>query len=173
MEQFGPLTPDARTREPFRLTSAAAVALTVLAALFAFIPASAGFADDAEPPAAAEKTPIDLSNQTPRPAAPAAGRLLIDGAAKLLLVLAAVFALFWLLRRFQTAGRGIPAPGGAFEVLSLIPLMPKSRLALVRFGNRLILLSLAADRTEKVAETSDPGEVARILDAVERKGAEK
>lgn len=172
MEQFGPLTPDARTRGPFRLTSAAAVALTVLAALFAFIPASAGFADDAEPPAA-EKTPIDLSDQTPRPAAPAAGRLLLDGAAKLLLVLAAVFALFWILRRFQTAGRGIPAPGGAFEVLSLIPLSPKNRLALVRFGNRLILLSLAADRTEKVAETSDPDEVARILDAVERKGAEK
>ncbi|MBO7708572.1 MAG: flagellar biosynthetic protein FliO [Thermoguttaceae bacterium] len=172
MEQFGPLTPDARTRGPFRLTSAAAVALTVLAALFAFIPSSSGFADDAEPPAA-EKTPIDLSNQTPRPAAPAAGRLLLDGAAKLLLVLAAVFALFWLLRRFQTAGRGIPAPGGAFEVLSLIPLSPKNRLALVRFGNRLILLSLAADRTEKVAETSDPDEVARILDAVERKGAEK
>lgn len=163
------------------LKNAATVPLLILAALFAFIPGPVR-ADGAvsEQGSAAEsaaetagKTPIDLSEHSARPLMPPSGNLLIDGAAKLLLVLAAVFALFWFLRRIQTPWRGGPAPGGPFEVASLVPLSAKSRLALVRFGNRLILLSLAADRTEKVAETSDPEEVARILDAVERKGAEK
>ena len=153
-------------QNPFRRISAAALSLVIFAALFAFSPVSANA--DGESPAL-EKTPINLSADPPQKSGPAAKHLLLDGAAKLLLVLAAIFALFWFLRRFQTAGRGLPAPGGAFDVLSLVPLSAKSRLALVRFGSRLLLLSVTGERTETLAETSDPDEVARILGAIKRK----
>ena len=168
-------------RGGFYLKSAATVPLLILAALFAFTPGSVR-ADGAAPVQdsraestadTAGKTPIDLSEHSARPLMPSSGNLLLDGAAKLLLVLAAVFALFWLLRRIQMPWRGGPTPGGPFEVASLIPLSAKSRLALVRFGNRLLLLSVAADRTEKLAETADPEEVARILDSLKRKGTEE
>ncbi len=163
------------------LKNAATVPLLILAALFAFIPGPVR-ADGAvsEQGSAAEsasetagKTPIDLSEHSARPLMPPSGNLLIDGAAKLLLVLAAVFALFWFLRRIQTPWRGGPAPGGPFEVASLVPLSAKSRLALVRFGNRFLLLSVASDRTEKLAETDDPEEVAQILGSLKRKGTEE
>lgn len=164
-------------RGDFHLKGAATVSLLILAALFAFIPGPVR-ADDIAPEQASaadrtEKTPIDLTEHSARPNMPSSGKLLIDGAAKLLLVLAAVFALFWFLRRIQMPWRGGPTPGGLFEVASLIPFSAKSRLALVRFGNRLLLLSVAADRTEKLAETTDPEEIARILDSLKRKGTEQ
>lgn len=143
---------------------AATLLLVIFAALFASMPGSADA--DTAPPAVAEKTPIRLDAETPPKGIPAAKTLLIDAAAKLLLVLAAVFALFWLLRRFLSTGRGMPTPGGAFEVISLVPLSAKCRLALVRFGNRLLLLSVAAERVETIAETDEPNDVARILEAV-------
>ena len=168
-------------RGGFYLKNAATVPLLILAALFAFIPGSVradGAVSEQGPAAesaaeAAVKTPIDLSEHSARPLMPPSGNLLIDGAAKLLLVLAAVFALFWFLRRIQMPWRGGPAPGGPFEVASLIPLSAKSRLALVRFGNRFLLLSVASDRTEKLAETDDPEEVAQILGSLKRKGTEE
>ena len=159
------------------LKNAATVPLLILAALFAFIPgpvrADGAVSEQGSAAETAGKTPIDLSEHSARPLMPPSGNLLIDGAAKLLLVLAAVFALFWFLRRIQTPWRGGPAPGGPFEVASLVPLSAKSRLALVRFGNRFLLLSVASDRTEKLAETDDPEEVAQILGSLKRKGTEE
>ena len=154
-------------QSPFHRINAAALSLVIFAALFAFSPISAS-ADDESP--ALEKTPIHFSADAPKKSEPTAKHLLLDGVAKLLLVLAAVFALFWFLRRFQAAGRGVPAPGGAFDVLSLVPLSAKSRLVLVRFGGRLLLLSVTGERIEKLAETGDPDEVARIGEAIKRKG---
>ncbi len=168
-----------KPRTPFRgvlrLITAAAVSGLILAALFHFIPPAEVWAGDLSSSAgpASEKTPIDLSQTAPKPGEPAAKNLFLDGAAKLLLVLAAVFALFWVLRRFQPAGFGTPSPGGPFEIAALVGLSAKSRLALVRFGERLLLLSVGAERTEKLAETTDPDEIARILASLKRKGAEK
>lgn len=129
---------------------------------------NAGLAGTAEPET---KTPISLSKDPHSPALRPNAHPFIDTAAKLLLVLAAVFALFWLLRRFRTPSLNLFGQEGVFGVAALIPLTSKTRLALLRFGKKLLLVSASGERIQLLAETADSEEIESILASLRRPAA--
>lgn len=126
-------------------------------------------AEEVSVPAASEKTPISAAPSEHVPA-PQAKNIFFDASAKLLLVLGAVYILFFLLKRFYPGTAPLKTCDGAFGVQASIPLTVKSRLVLVRFGSKLLLLSVGGDRTEKIAESADPGEIEAICASLKKKG---
>jgi flagellar biogenesis protein FliO len=85
--------------------------------------------------------------------------------ASVLSSLAVVLGLFFLVAWF--AKRGSPKgtlmlPTEVLEVLGRAPLSPRRQLHVVRFGNKLLLLSITAGAVEPVGEIDDPAEVERL-----------
>ncbi|MDE2138067.1 MAG: flagellar biosynthetic protein FliO [Gammaproteobacteria bacterium] len=71
----------------------------------------------------------------------------------LLLVLGAVFALAWVLKRVRTFGSRV---GGALDVLAQVPLGPKERAVLIRVGAAQILLGVAPGRVNTLYVLPEP-----------------
>ena len=71
----------------------------------------------------------------------------------LLLVLAAVFAAAWLMRRLRGFGK---VGQGAIEILADIPLSTKERAMLVRVGKQQLLLGVAPGRVNTLHVLAEP-----------------
>ncbi len=56
-----------------------------------------------------------------------------------------------------------PLPRDAVAVLGRIPLAPKQFAHLLQVGNKLVLVSISADRTDTITEVTEPAEVDRLL----------
>lgn len=86
---------------------------------------------------------------------PAAG--LVQVTLSLLLVLAAVFAAAWAVRRLRGLGRLAP---GAIEVIADVALGPKERAVLVQVGTQQLLLGVAAGSVNTLHVLAEPIAVA-------------
>ena len=79
--------------------------------------------------------------------------------------LAAVVALFlvcaWLFRRTGPQQPGV-LPSEAFALLGVAPLAGRNVAHLIRLGNKLVLLAIAPDGVQTLAEVTDPAEVDRL-----------
>jgi flagellar protein FliO/FliZ len=71
----------------------------------------------------------------------------------LLLVLAAVFAVAWLVRRVRGFGNRV---GNAIDVLAEIPLGQKERAVLLKVGQTQILLGVAPGRVNTLHVLAEP-----------------
>jgi flagellar protein FliO/FliZ len=71
----------------------------------------------------------------------------------LLLVLGAVFAAAWLVRRLRGFGK---AGQGAIEILADVPLSTKERAVLVQVGKQQLLLGVAPGRVNTLHVLSEP-----------------
>lgn len=80
----------------------------------------------------------------------------------LALVLAAFFVLVWFMKRSKP-GSSQMLPSDAVEVLGRKVMSGKQQLNLVRFGNKLLLVSVTQSTTETLGEITDQAEVERIL----------
>ena len=115
--------------------------------------------------AAPEAIPL---SRRPDSAAARGGSQSLDATSSLVTVgtsLAAVlgifFALAYLVRR--NLPKGIqPPPGEVLEVLGRAPLPGKQQLQVVRFGSKLVLLSVTTDGVEAVSEITEPDEVQQL-----------
>lgn len=133
------------------------VACTVLVLGLAF---SAELAFAAEPFAAPrEAEPIATS--------PAAG--LVQVTLSLLLVLVAVFAAAWAVRRLKGLGRLAP---GAIEVIADVALGPKERAVLVQVGNQQLLLGVASGNVNTLHVLAEPIAVAPRSSVLSDAGAQ-
>ena len=106
------------------------------------------------------KGPSQKETQTERPSSNRSSMLTT------LLALGGVVALFLgvnvLLKRFQpTAMRRLP--NAIVEVLGTTTLGPKHQLLLLRFGNKLLLVSQQPGETTCLTEWSDPEEVEALI----------
>jgi flagellar protein FliO/FliZ len=79
------------------------------------------------------------SSATP---APAAG--LAQVTLSLVLVLAAIFAAAWLLRRFRTLASGKSDPGSAIVVLAERAVGPRERVVLLQVGRERVLVGVTS-----------------------------
>ena len=68
----------------------------------------------------------------------------------------------WLMKRNMPRGTRA-APEEVLEVLGRAPLPGKQHLQVVRFGNKLVLLSTTPDGVKAVSEITDPDEVQRMV----------
>ena len=76
----------------------------------------------------------------------------------LLLVLAAVFAVAWLVRRVRGFGNRL---GGAIDVMADIPLGPKERAVLLKVGQAQILVGVAPGQVNTLHVLAQPIELAK------------
>ena len=80
----------------------------------------------------------------------------------LLLVLGAVFALAWLLKRARGFGS---RAGGALEVLAQVPLGQKERAVLLKVGATQLLLGVAPGRVNTLYVLPEPLDLTRVAGA--------
>ncbi len=86
----------------------------------------------------------------------------------LAVVIAGIYLLLRVLRRFFPA---LAPPGGAaapVKPLARFHLAPRQTLHLVRCGSRLLLLGATSASINHIATIDDPAEIDRILQAVNR-----
>lgn len=81
--------------------------------------------------------------------------------ASLALVLGLVAVCAWILRRSMPK-LSAPLPTDVVEVLGRSPLMARQQMQLVRFGNKLLLVSVSPTGAETLSEITDPLEVDRL-----------
>jgi flagellar protein FliO/FliZ len=79
----------------------------------------------------------------------------------LLVVLAAIFALAWLMRQLRGAGGRV---GTAINIIANVPLGQKERAVLLKVGGNQILLGVAPGRVNTLYVLPEPLEVARPSD---------
>jgi flagellar protein FliO/FliZ len=111
----------------------------------AFIAASAALAAEAEKPFAAPQA-------AERVATPGAGSL-VQVTLSLVLVLGAVFAAAWLVRRVKTFGK---FSSGPIEILADVSIGAKERAVLVQVGGKQLLLGVAPGRVNTLHVLEQP-----------------
>jgi flagellar protein FliO/FliZ len=79
----------------------------------------------------------------------------------LLVVLAAIFALAWLMRQLRGAGGRV---GNAIDVVANVPLGQKERAVLLKVGGNQILLGVAPGRVNTLYVLPEPLELTRTPD---------
>jgi flagellar biogenesis protein FliO len=80
--------------------------------------------------------------------------------------LALVVGLFLLcvsLMRRGGPSPSTPLPHDAVAVLGRVPLTPKQFAHLIQVGNKLVLVSIAGDRTDTITEITESAEVERLV----------
>jgi flagellar protein FliO/FliZ len=110
-----------------------------------FIAASAAIAAEADKPFAAPQA-------AERVATPSAGSL-AQVTLSLLLVLGAVFAAAWLMRRLKGIGRFASGP---IEIVADVSLGAKERAVLVQVGGKQLLLGVAPGRVNVLHALDEP-----------------
>jgi flagellar protein FliO/FliZ len=93
--------------------------------------------------AAAEQTKPFAAPQAAEPVASSGAGGLAQVTLSLVLVLAAVFAAAWVVRRLRNFGR---LGGGAIEIVADIALGAKERAVLVQVGKQQLLLGVTANQ---------------------------
>ena len=86
----------------------------------------------------------------------------------LAVVIAAIFLLLRLLRRFFPALVPAGGPAAPIRPLARFHLAPRQALHLVRCGRRLLLLGATPTSINHVATIDDPDEIERILQTIQR-----
>jgi flagellar biogenesis protein FliO len=87
-----------------------------------------------------------------------------------LLALAAVAALIFVARALLKrtgAGRSARDVSGAVAVLGRVPMAPRHQLALVRLGERIVLVGMSPEGLSALGEVKDPAEVSRLMERIE------
>lgn len=88
-------------------------------------------------------------------------------AGALAVVVTLIFLTRWLLKRLGRRS-GFAAQTDLIGVLARAPLGPKYQLALVRLGQRLVLVGCSPQGLTRLSEITDPAEVAALTAAAER-----
>ncbi len=95
------------------------------------------------------------------PPTPSTGPALLSMFGSLAIVLALFLGLVWLLRRGMPRGSRI-VPSEVVEVLGRAPLTGRQQMHVVRFGNKLLLISVTPGGAETLSEIIEPAEVDRL-----------
>ena len=118
------------------------------------------------PPVEPASTPKDALQPGPAQPLPALGNRepipwYRNGLLSLVIVLAVIGGVAYLVRRLVPSVRA--CNGGAIEILGRQHLSPKQSLALVRVGQRMVLVGITAERLTTLCEVDRPEEVAELL----------
>ena len=122
--------------------------------------------------AASESTPLDLRSVEPTRAAPVdAGGGLVRTIVGLLVVLAAIYAIYWILRRVKES-REDRASGPGLESVAFLPLAPGRSLHMVRSGREVVLVGVSEQGVTPIRTYGEEQALAAGLLADEGLGAE-
>ena len=141
-----------------RLTTWLVTLVGLAAPLVAFAIPDAG--PGAVAPSAAPH--VFAAPQATTPGGPASVTGLGQVTVALFIVLCAVFAVAWLVRRMRGFGNRV---GSAIDVLADIPLGQKERAVLIKVGQTQILVGVAPGQVSALHVLAEPLELAKPADA--------
>ncbi len=95
------------------------------------------------------------------PAPPSSLPAILTMFGSLAVVLGLFLGMTWLLRRGLPKGTRLLS-SEVVEVLGRAPLAPRQQMHVIRFGSRLLLVSVTSTGAETLAEITDPAEVDRL-----------
>jgi len=101
-----------------------------------------------------------IENDSAKPKPSTSGSI-VTVISSLAVVLGMFFLAAWLMRRGAPKGSG-RLPGEVVEVLGRAPLIGRQQLHVLRFGGKLVLVSLGSGDIETISEITDPEEVDRL-----------
>ncbi|MDO5567559.1 MAG: flagellar biosynthetic protein FliO, partial [Planctomycetia bacterium] len=80
----------------------------------------------------------------------------------LILVLGVFLLIAWGMKKF-VPGQSVILPNSVLQCLGQFPLTSRNRLYLLRFGKKLLLVSVSGDETSLVCEVENEDEVAELM----------
>ena len=90
-------------------------------------------------------------------------QMFVSVGSSLLLVLGAFLAVAWCYRKTLSGSAAGGLPKQVLQVMGRTPVSPRQQMVLVRFGSKLLLVSVVQGETRTLSEISDPLEVDRLL----------
>jgi flagellar biogenesis protein FliO len=81
-----------------------------------------------------------------------------------LAIVLGIFATAVIIQRWLSAPRRTSLPSDVIQVCGRVPLNARQRLLLVRVGERMLILLESPQGVGRLAEITDPAEVARLVD---------
>ena len=88
---------------------------------------------------------------------------LVSVGSSLMLVLGLFFGVVWCYRKTLSSTPAGGLPKHVVKVLGRTPLAPRQQLVLVRFGSKLVLVSLVQGEARTISEITDPLEVDQLV----------
>jgi flagellar protein FliO/FliZ len=104
---------------------------------------------DTTPPAGRPFAAPQVVGQTPAPSVTGLGQVTLA----LIIVLGAIFAVAWVVRRMRGFGNRV---GDAIDVIADIPLGQKERAVLLKVGNTQILIGVAPGQVNTLHVLTEP-----------------
>ena len=123
---------------------------------------------DLEPPqeSAPKRTPFrpgrDRDQENLQSASGDGLQMILSVGSSLLIVVGLFLGVVWVYRKSLTTTVGQSVPNQVVEVIGRTPIAARQQLVLVRFGNKLVLVSLVQGEARTISEITDPIEVDRL-----------
>ncbi len=89
-------------------------------------------------------------------------RMIFSMGSSLLIVLGLIVGCAWLYRKSVGGAARSGLPDNVVQLLGRTPVAPRQHLVLLRFGSKLVLVSMVQGETRAISEITDPLEVDRL-----------
>ena len=158
--RFVPASPSGQAATSDRAIGSAASESTAVATVNYETVASSGSARDPN------RTPISLPQLRGNSSSPnqaSASKSLVTMLSGLSIVLGLLFGFVWFARRTGTI-RAVKRTPPLVDILGSYRVSPKHEISVVRFGSKLIAMSMAGSTTQTLAVLEDPEEVAFLTE---------
>lgn len=115
-------------------------------------------------PRSTDLTPIKGADRGAAESEPSGGvmQTIVSVGSSLMIVAGLFFGLVWVYRKTATSTGGGSLPKQVVNVLGRAPIAARQQMVLVRFGNKLVLVSLVQGDARPISEITDPLEVDRL-----------
>lgn len=89
-------------------------------------------------------------------------QMLLSVGSSLMMVLGLFLGSVWLYRKSMGSSRATGLPKNVVQILGRTPVATRQQLVLLRFGPKLVLVSMVQGETRTISEITDPHEVDRL-----------
>lgn len=113
-----------------------------------------------------ERTPLTPRSATEKGESKRSGgtlQMFLSVTSSLLIVIGLFFGVVWCYRKTSNAAIAGGLPKQVLNVLGRTPLAARQQLVLVRFGSKLVLVSLVQGEARTISEITDPLEVDQLV----------
>lgn len=106
--------------------------------------------------------PPTPGNQQTKQRTGSTSQMLVSVGSSLVIVIGLFFGFIWFYRKSMGARGGGGLPKNVVQILGRTPVAPRQHLVLLRFGSKLVLVSMVQGEARTISEITDPLEVDQI-----------
>lgn len=113
-------------------------------------------------PARTPLQPPTPGNQQTKQRTGSTSQMLVSVGSSLVIVMGLFFGFIWFYRKSMGARGGGGLPKNVVQILGRTPVAPRQHLVLLRFGSKLVLVSMVQGEARTISEITDPLEVDQL-----------